>query len=96
MDPRSEAVRKHLRVTGRVQGVGFRWFTRSLARELGVVGWVKNEADGSVSCEAQARGSVMEEFVAGVRRGPRFSRVDGVQVENREPEGDAAGFEVLH
>ena len=82
-------IRLRLRVSGRVQGVGFRYFTKRAAREHGVCGWVCNESDGSVSCEAQGEVSALEAFLAAVRRGPQFSRVDDVlsrEVDSEVPE----------
>lgn len=81
--------RYRLQVTGRVQGVGFRWFTCRAARERGLVGWVQNQADGSVLCEVEGPDAALEAFLADLRRGPRGSRVDDVasqQIpEQREP-----------
>ena len=75
-----------LRVTGRVQGVGFRYFTMTVARDLGVMGFVKNEVDGSVLCEVQGERERIERFVAAVREGPGYSRVDEVERERVDVE----------
>jgi acylphosphatase len=66
------------RVTGRVQGVGFRWWTRSQASRLGVVGTVRNADDGSV--EVQARGSdhALAELERLLQEGPPHARVERV------------------
>ena len=56
------ARRLHLRFTGRVQGVGFRWTSQVVARELGLTGWVRNEADGSVTAEIQGEESHVGAF----------------------------------
>lgn len=61
---------------GRVQGVGFRWFTRDSAERLGVTGWVRNCPDGAVEGEAFGDTSVVDQFVAALRDGPPGSRVD--------------------
>jgi len=72
-------------VRGRVQGVGFRWFVDSEARQLGLAGWVRNNFDGTV--EVLAIGS--EQQLAALRkkleRGPRAARVDEVQEIPAEP-----------
>ena len=65
-------------VTGRVQGVGFRWFAARAARSLGVAGWARNHDDGSVEVGAAAAGATLDAFEAALKRGPRGSRVDGV------------------
>jgi acylphosphatase len=72
-------VRESYVVTGRVQGVGFRWFTRQLASRLGVGGWVANEPDGSVTGEVEGRPNRVEEFLAELRQGPPGSEVSDVQ-----------------
>lgn len=86
---------KHLKtirylVSGRVQGVGFRYFTRQAAKQVGVTGWVKNRIDGTV--EALARGSVeqLNLFEHELNQGPSFSYVERVQrLETEESEGDS-------
>lgn len=65
-----------LRVTGRVQGVGFRWFVRSTARRLNVAGWVRNLPDGSVELAAAGSERAISDLTTAVRRGP-----DGAIVE---------------
>ena len=91
----SEAlVRRRLRIEGRVQGVGFRWFTRGAAEDLGLVGWVRNEADGSVLCEVQGSVDAVTALQRAVEGGPRFARVDRVSVQDVAIEAGAAGFVV--
>jgi len=68
-------------VRGHVQGVGFRWFTRTAARGLGVVGKVRNLPDGSVEIEAAAAPEVLDRFRERVRQGPAGSRVTGIEEE---------------
>ena len=62
----------------------------------GVIGWVKNDAAGSVLCEVQARPDVLEEFLARVGEGPGFARVNRVHVEEMDAVPDDTGFEVRH
>ena len=69
------------RVSGRVQGVGFRWFTRRAAQELGVVGRVRNLPDGSVEIEAVADPGTLEHFKERVQEGPAGSKVTGLEEE---------------
>jgi acylphosphatase len=70
----------HVRVTGVVQGVGFRWFVREQARRLGLAGWVRNLADGSVEVAAQGESQQIELFRAELQRGPRGARVERLEV----------------
>lgn len=64
---------------GRVQGVGFRWWTRKTAEELGVVGTVKNLPDGTVEVMARADEPTMDRFADKLRQGPSVARVAGVE-----------------
>ncbi len=80
------------RITGRVQGVGFRNFTRRRARRLDVTGWVRNESDGSVRLEAEGPTDALESLVEAVHEGPRMARVEAVDVDWSEAD---AAFEVF-
>lgn len=75
-------VARHYCITGKVQGVGFRHFTRRSADDLGISGWVRNRFDGSVETVGWASEEVLNSFRAELETGPRWSRVASV-VENR-------------
>jgi acylphosphatase len=81
-------------VSGRVQGVGFRAFVQRLADELGVTGWVRNRADGSVEAEAVGREPELVRFVEALRAGPRHARVEHADEEWFESAGAPRGFRV--
>ena len=68
----------HLLVSGRVQGVGFRWFVRVTARRLQLSGWVKNRPDGTVEIAAEGSEDRLAEFRAQVARGPEGAAVSDV------------------
>ena len=72
--------RVRLRVHGRVQGVGFRYFVRARARALGVRGWVRNMADGAVELAAAGSEAAMTELEGAVRAGPPGARVDRLEM----------------
>ena len=74
-------------VSGEVQGVGFRDATVARARELGVMGWVRNGEQGSVQVHAEGPESGLKELVAFLRNGPRPARVSGVAIEHVAVEG---------
>ncbi len=76
-----------LRVTGRVQGVFFRGSCEDRARVLGIHGWVRNEADGSVHAHAEGDPDAVEEFVDWCHDGPRRAQVDDVEVRDTAPQG---------
>ena len=67
-----------LRVKGRVQGVGFRWFVRTTARRLGIAGWVRNLDDGTVELAARGSDRALSDLRSAVRRGPDGAHVDEV------------------
>jgi len=69
------------RITGRVQGVGFRNFTQMRARRLDLAGWVRNEQDGSVRLEAEGPREALEELLEAVHDGPRTALVETVEVD---------------
>lgn len=79
--------RVHLTVSGRVQGVGFRYFAYDEAVRLGVVGYVRNLFDGDVEVVAEGTKEQLEEFVRAIKRGPAFARV----TDARERWGPATG-----
>jgi len=66
-------------VRGRVQGVGFRWFVEREAHILGIAGWVRNNADGSVEVLAQGSRDQLLGLRSRLRAGPRAARVDDVE-----------------
>jgi acylphosphatase len=74
-------VSRRFTVTGEVQGVGFRWAAQGEAERLGLVGRVRNRADGAVEVTAQGEEAPMTEFAAWLERGPRWARVADVDVE---------------
>ena len=86
-------ITRHLAITGRVQGVGYRFYMQRKARELGVAGWVRNRRDGSVEAVVQGEAEAVEAMVAWTRRGPPSAVVSEVKVS--EGSGDYAGFETL-
>lgn len=84
-------VTKHLIITGRVQGVGFRFYMERKARELGVTGWVRNRRDGSVEAVVQGTTGAVEAMIAWARRGPPSAVVAEVRVTDAS--GDYAAFD---
>ena len=83
-------------VTGRVQGVGYRYYAEDAANHFGLTGWVSNRFDGSVELEAQGEAPEIEEFLARLRMGPPLSRVVDVQVNDLPAEAGERGFEIRY
>ncbi len=80
-------IRKRLVIRGRVQGVWFRGATQRQAHALGVAGWVRNCADGSVEAVFEGSPTLVAAAVAFCHEGPRTARVDHVECRNEPPEG---------
>jgi acylphosphatase len=83
----AQLVRRHLRVTGRVQGVWFRESCRQVAARLGVAGTVANRADGAVVVVVEGRPPAVEALVAWCREGPPGAEVTDVEVDDETPQG---------
>lgn len=81
-------------VTGRVQGVGFRWHVEREARVLGLSGWVRNRADGSVEVLAAGTNDQLNLLYDKLKQGPRAARVDDVEVEEAAPLNDKGTFRI--
>lgn len=81
-------------VTGRVQGVWFRAWTKEKAQTLGLSGWVRNEADGSVTALISGPEADVARMVTALHQGPAAARVSGVTTQAAEPRRDS-GFRIL-
>lgn len=84
-----------IQVFGKVQGVFFRASSQDKAEELGITGWVKNEADGSVRIEAEGPEDKLQSFISWCRKGPAKASVEKVEYADGELQGYEQ-FEVKH
>ncbi len=90
-----EVVRIHAIVTGHVQGVGFRAFTRHHATQKKLQGWVRNRANGTVELEAEGPRNVLEAFLSILHEGPQYSRVSQISVDWKDANRQTQGFVIL-
>jgi len=84
---------KHLKITGRVQGVSFRYYMNDKARGLGVTGWVRNCGDGSVEATLSGPREAVEKVISWARRGPPAAEVRHVAISDSDGEFDR--FDIL-
>jgi acylphosphatase len=87
-------VARQLMISGRVQGVGFRFFAEDAAAREGVHGWVRNLPDGCVEAWIEGDTESVDRVEAALRRGPAGARVEDVAVQDVPPTGRATGFTV--
>lgn len=88
-------VARHVTVTGRVQGVFFRAWTKEQAQSLGVSGWVRNTPDGHVEAHVEGDDAAVGQMLERMRRGPPSAKVEDVRTWDVEP-CEFDGFEVRH
>jgi acylphosphatase len=84
----------HIRVKGRVQGVGFRAHVEYYAKQIGVTGWVRNVGWNTVEAVAEGTREQVERFIEMMKEGPRMSRVDEAQVDYETATGEFVEFGV--
>jgi acylphosphatase len=87
-------IARHFVISGRVQGVGFRWFAHDAAVREGVTGWVRNLPDGRVEALAEGESDAVDRLERALRSGPRGARVEAVAVDADAPSGRYKDFQI--
>ena len=82
-------------IKGKVQGVGYRYFTLKKAQELHIIGWVKNQSDGTVALFGQGNKRNLELLIAILKQGPSFSKVDEVIVNWEHEQAEYIDFVII-
>ena len=85
----------NMKITGKVQGVGFRYYVLRQAQELGIRGLVSNKPNGDVEALAQGEKTDLEQFIFKVKEGPSFSRVEDVSLNWLNEAEQYFGFEIV-
>ena len=94
--PPSETSRLHAFVSGRVQGVGYRFFVLETAQNLSLLGWARNLPDRRVEVVAEGERSRLERLTASLLEGPRGAHVTDVDIEWMAPTGEFDAFRIAH
>jgi acylphosphatase len=89
-----DKVRKHLIISGRVQGVFFRSSTQDKAASLGLSGWVRNTSDGKVEAVFEGDREAVDEMISWCHKGPSPASVDKVRISEEAPSGELQRFVV--
>jgi acylphosphatase len=87
--------RAHIIVSGRVQGVAFRYYIERWASSLSLSGWVRNRPDGKVEAMAEGEEGDVQDLIRRMKEGPPMAQVDGLDVEWQGYLGDFEGFRVV-
>lgn len=83
-----------LRIHGKVQGVGYRFFATRVARRMGLKGWISNLRDGSVEAVVEGEKKTIDEWIEELREGPRYAEVTHIDQETKEYTGKLPDFDV--
>jgi acylphosphatase len=86
--------RAHVYISGRVQGVSFRWNTQAKAQQLGLAGWVRNMWDGRVEAVFEGDEAAVRQAVEWCRHGDQPARVDQIDVDYEQPTGELSSFRI--
>jgi len=88
--------RIYIRLFGRVQGVGYRFYTLNVAKRLGVKGYARNMSDGSLEIVAEGDVEKLAEFVDEVLKGPPFARIEDYVIKWEKYKGEYEDFVILY
>ena len=88
--------RIHCHISGRVQGVAYRYSSQQQAISLGLQGWVRNLSDGRVELFAEGESALIEELIQWLHHGPELARVDNIEfvIDETTAAGTGTGFEI--
>jgi acylphosphatase len=85
-----------IRISGRVHGVGFRFFSRDLSERLGLTGWVRNTPPRIVEMEVQGEATALDVFCERVKQGPRLAHVGDVEISEITVQVSETSFDIFH
>ena len=85
---------RHIRIHGKVQGVGYRFFATRVARRLGLKGSIQNQRDGSVEAIVEGDKKAIDEWIEELKEGPRYAEVTRIDQETKDFTGRLGDFDV--
>jgi acylphosphatase len=85
---------RHIRIHGKVQGVGYRFFATRVARRLGLKGFIENNRDGTVEATVEGDKSAIDEWLEELKEGPRYAEVTKIDQETKDFSGRLPDFDV--
>ncbi|MEO0096585.1 MAG: acylphosphatase [candidate division WOR-3 bacterium] len=88
--------RVHIFVSGKVQGVFYRDFTRRQAKRLNITGWVRNLLNGKVEVVAEGEEEDIKKFIEELKKGPPAARVENLGIKEEEPASEFDDFEIIY
>ena len=83
-----------IRIHGKVQGVGYRFFATRVARRLGLKGWIQNMRDGTVEALVEGEKKTIDEWIEELKEGPRYAEVTKIDQEPKDSSGKLGDFDV--
>lgn len=86
----------HAYISGQVQGVFYRWSTKNQAKKLGITGYVKNLRDGRVEVVAEGEEDKLNELIKFLYKGPKFAKVNDVDLSWESYKGEYSSFQITH
>jgi len=85
---------RHIRIHGKVQGVGYRFFATRVARRLGLKGFIENNRDGTVEATVEGEKTAIDEWLEELKEGPRYAEVTKIDQETKDFSGKLPDFDV--
>ncbi len=85
---------RYIRIHGKVQGVGYRFYATRVARRLGLKGWIQNLRDGSVEAMVEGESEQIDEWIGEIKEGPRYAEVVRIDQDRREYTAQLPDFDV--
>jgi len=85
---------RHIKIHGKVQGVGYRFFATRVARRLGLKGWIQNNRDSTAEALVEGEKNAIDEWLEELKEGPRYAEVTRIEQETKDFSGKLGDFDV--